>query len=96
MWLLHIRDKDICSSLDLEIFKSMINVKICISEKEREDQLENLKKDIANIIVQKCINKNDSTSFPVSIIMKAMAEVNCKINPIQSAKKQALEFVKDL
>ncbi len=28
--------------------------------------------------------------------MKAMAEVNVKINPTQSAKKQALEFIKDL
>ena len=28
--------------------------------------------------------------------MKAMVEVNCKLNPTQSAKKQALEFVKDL
>ena len=28
--------------------------------------------------------------------MKAMNEVNVKINPTQSAKKQALDFIKDL
>ena len=28
--------------------------------------------------------------------MKAMTEANCKINPTQSSKKQALDFVKDL
>lgn len=67
-----------------------------VSDLEREDQLDNLKKDIANIIVQKCVNTKDGKQFPVSIIMKAMQEVNCKINPTQSAKKQALDFIKDL
>lgn len=43
-----------------------------------------------------CINSTDQKQFPVSIILKAMAEVNCKINPTQSAKKQALELIKDL
>jgi ribosome maturation protein SDO1 len=52
-----------------------------VSDLEREDQLDNLKKDIANIIVQKCVNTKDGKQFPVSIIMKAMQEVNCKINP---------------
>ena len=52
-----------------------------VSDLEREDVLENLRKDIANIIVQKCINVKDNTQFPVSIILKAMNEVNCKINP---------------
>ena len=67
-----------------------------MSELERDDHLDNLKKDIANIIVQKCINKTDGKQFPVSIILKAMAEVSCKVNPTQSAKKQALDLIKDL
>ena len=32
----------------------------------------------------------------MTIILKAMVEVNCKLNPTQSAKKQALDFIKDL
>ena len=67
-----------------------------MSELERDDQLESLRKDIANIIVSKCVNSKDGKQFPVSIIMKAMTEANCKINPTQSSKKQALDFVKDL
>ena len=52
-----------------------------VSDLEREDQLENLRKDIANIIMSKCVNSKDGKQFPVSIILKAMSEVNCKINP---------------
>lgn len=52
-----------------------------VSDLEREDQSENLKKDIANIISQKCVNSTDQKQFPVSIIMKAMAEAKCKVNP---------------
>ncbi|TNV77250.1 hypothetical protein FGO68_gene9400 [Halteria grandinella] len=67
-----------------------------VSELERGDHLDSLKKDIANIIVSKCINTKDGKQFPVSIILKAMSEVNCKINPTQNSKKQALDFIKDL
>lgn len=52
-----------------------------MSDLEREDQLDNLKKDIANHIVRMCVNAKDGTQFPVSIILKAMSEANCKINP---------------
>ena len=45
-----------------------------VSDLEREEQLDSLKKDIANIIVQKCVNTVDNKQFPVSIILKAMEE----------------------
>lgn len=52
-----------------------------VSDLEREDKIESLKKDIANIIVKMCMNTKDGKQFPVSIIVKAMNETNCKINP---------------
>eukprot|EP00350_Pseudokeronopsis_sp_OXSARD2_P006467 CAMPEP_0170557702 /NCGR_PEP_ID=MMETSP0211-20121228/29372_1 /TAXON_ID=311385 /ORGANISM="Pseudokeronopsis sp., Strain OXSARD2" /LENGTH=149 /DNA_ID=CAMNT_0010868953 /DNA_START=164 /DNA_END=610 /DNA_ORIENTATION=- len=67
-----------------------------VSDLERDEKLESLKKDIANIIVQKCVSSEDKTQFPVSTILKAMNEAQCKINPNQSAKKQALDFMKVL
>ena len=67
-----------------------------VSELERDEHLDSLKKEIANIISQKCVNTNDNKQFPVSIIMKAMNEANVKINPKDSAKKQALSFIPDL
>ena len=67
-----------------------------VSDLEREDQLENMKKDIANIIQQKCVNSKEKTQFPVSIILKAMNEVQCKVTLTKNAKKQALDIIKDL
>ena len=58
-----------------------------VSELERDEHLDNLKKEIANIIAQKCVNTTDGKQFPVSIIMKAMNEANVKINPKDNAKK---------
>jgi ribosome maturation protein Sdo1 len=48
--------------------------------------MENLKLDIANIIVKMGVNSNDGNQFPVSIILKAMTEVNCKVNTNKAAK----------
>jgi ribosome maturation protein SDO1 len=42
------------------------------------------------------VNTTDGKQFPVSIILKAMAEANVKVNPKHDAKKQALEFIKEL
>ena len=67
-----------------------------LSDKERDTQLENLRLDIANIIVKMAINSNDGNQFPVSIITKAMNEVNCKINANKAAKPQAMAFINDL
>eukprot|EP00347_Sterkiella_histriomuscorum_P002246 403368911 len=67
-----------------------------VSELERDEHLDSLKKEIANIIAQKCVNTSDGKQFPVSIIMKAMNEANVKINPKDNAKKQALTFIPDL
>lgn len=67
-----------------------------VSDKEREGQLENLRLDIANIIAKMAVNSNDGNQFPVSIILKAMIEVNCKVNVSKSAKPQAMAFVGEL
>ena len=43
-----------------------------MSEKERENTLDSLKLEIANIITKMCVNSEDGNQFPVSIIVKAM------------------------
>ena len=82
---------DIAKKNDLKVFGDMDEDQIIleilgkgelqVSELERDDQLESLRKDIANIIVSKCVNSKDGKQFPVSIVLKAMTEANCKINP---------------
>ena len=51
-----------------------------MSDHERELQLENLRKEVADIIVNMSINTNDLTVWPISQIMKAMLECKVKLN----------------
>ena len=67
-----------------------------MSDHERELVLENLRKEVAHIIVNMSVNANDLTPFPLSQILKAMSECKVKLNEKQPAKKQALEIIKDL
>ena len=63
---------------------------------EREAMLESVRKDIAHKIVEMCVNSNDQSNFPLSIILKVMGECKVKINEKKPAKKQALEIVGQL
>ena len=56
------------------------------SDLERENKNENLKNDIASLISKMCENSQNGNLFPVTIILKAMTEVNCKINDKKAAK----------
>ena len=42
------------------------------------------------------MNSKDGTSFPLSIIVKAMNESKAKIDHKKPAKKQAVDILKDL
>jgi ribosome maturation protein SDO1 len=42
------------------------------------------------------VNANDGNAFPVSIILKAMTELNFKVNSSKSAKPQALSLLTEL
>ena len=80
-----------------EIFREILNKgEFQVSDLEREGQLENLRKEVAHIIVAMCVNSKDLSSYPLSIILKAMSECKVKLNEKQPAKKQALEIIKDL
>lgn len=59
-------------------------------------QLENIRKEVAHIIVSMCVSSKDGVSFPLSIILKAMGECKVKLDLNKQAKKQALDIIKDL
>ena len=43
-----------------------------VSDLERESQLENLRKEVAHLITNMCVNKNNLGSIPLSLVIKAM------------------------
>lgn len=80
-----------------EIFMEILNKgEYQISDMERDLTLENLNKEVAHLIVQMCVNPEDLSSYPLSIIYKAMNECKVKLNEKHSAKKQALEIIPEL
>eukprot|EP01124_Arcella_intermedia_P013453 TRINITY_DN1986_c0_g1_i1.p1 TRINITY_DN1986_c0_g1~~TRINITY_DN1986_c0_g1_i1.p1 ORF type:complete len:254 (-),score=33.20 TRINITY_DN1986_c0_g1_i1:73-834(-) len=69
---------------------------IQVSEKERKVDNDKLFKDIASLIVEKCVNKDTQQSFPLGVIENAMREIHVSIIPHQSAKQQALKIIHQL
>ena len=67
-----------------------------VSDLEREEQIETAVSEVANIITQKCVSKETGKPFPVSIIKKAMNDLNINVTTSKSSKKQALDIIKRL
>ena len=64
-----------------QIFTEILNKgEFQVSDHERELQLENLRKEVGNLIVNMSVNTNDLTPWPISQIMKAMQECKVKLN----------------
>ncbi|CAH1100932.1 unnamed protein product [Psylliodes chrysocephalus] len=65
-----------------------------VSDKERQSQTDQLFKDIATTVADKCLNPEIKRPYPVTIIEKAMKDVHYSVKPNQSAKQQALQVIK--
>jgi ribosome maturation protein SDO1 len=65
-----------------------------VSEKERHQQLDNLSKEIATVIADKCVNPETKRPYTVTMIENAIKEVHYSINSTKGAKQQALEVIK--
>ena len=65
-----------------------------VSEKERHQQFDNLNKEIATIIAEKCVNPESKRPYTVTMIEQAMKDAHFSINQTKSAKQQALEVIK--
>ena len=98
---------DIASQAELkEVFPKMTQEDIVklilekgvvqVSEKERVNTNTNIKKYIANIIVEKTYNYETGLPFPQDVISKVLEEIEFKIVDNQDAKKQALKAIKEI
>jgi len=55
-----------------------------LTDLERDQMMDNLKKEVAHIIVEMSVNTNDLRAFPLNTILKAMTD--CKIRIIEKHK----------
>jgi ribosome maturation protein SDO1 len=87
----------------LESFETKDQGKVCriildqgqlqVSEKERKQDMDKIFKDVASLIVEKCINSETKQPFPLGVIENAMRESHVSVNTHQSAKQQALKII---
>lgn len=67
-----------------------------VGGKERQAQLEQVRKEAVQIIADKCINPRTKRPYPTSILDKTLSEINFNIIATKSAKTQALDAIKTL
>ncbi|KAF9457482.1 Shwachman-Bodian-diamond syndrome protein-domain-containing protein, partial [Collybia nuda] len=67
-----------------------------VNEKEREHDLTSLRKEIATLVAEKCVEPATQKPYPVGMIEKAMAEAGFSVKQNKNAKSQVSECIKQL
>ncbi|KAI0079045.1 Shwachman-Bodian-diamond syndrome protein [Panus rudis PR-1116 ss-1] len=67
-----------------------------VGDKEREHDLTSLRKEIATLVAEKCVDPSTQRPYPVSIIEKAMTEAGFSVKQGKNAKSQVSECIKEL
>lgn len=67
-----------------------------VGDKEREHDLTSLRKEIATLVAEKCVDPGTQTPYPVGMIEKAMTEAGFSVKQNKTAKSQVSECIKQL
>lgn len=59
-----------------------------VGEKEREHDISSLRKELATLVAEKCVDPSTQRPYSVGMIEKAMAEVGYSIKTNKTAKSQ--------
>lgn len=59
-----------------------------VSDKERHTQLEQMFRDIATIVADKCVNPETKRPYTVILIERAMKDIHYSVKPNKSTKQQ--------
>lgn len=84
------------STLDIpEIIKEILKKgEVQVGEKEREHDLSSLRKEIATLVAEKCVDPETQRPYSVGLIEKAMAEAGFSVKQNKNAKSQVSECVR--
>ncbi|CAJ1014877.1 Shwachman-Bodian-Diamond syndrome (SBDS) protein/SBDS protein C-terminal domain containing protein, putative [Leishmania lindenbergi] len=79
---------------ELEAIKYMLNHgELQVAQQERTAEVDEMSKDIAVIISQKCINTKTQRPFPSQVIEQALRSIGAAVKLDQPVKKQALSLM---
>jgi len=65
-----------------------------VGEKERDHDLTSLRKEIATLVAEKCVDPATQRPYPVGMIEKAMAEAGFSVKQGKNAKSQVSDCIK--
>ncbi|TCD62816.1 hypothetical protein EIP91_006382 [Steccherinum ochraceum] len=65
-----------------------------VGEKEREHDLTSVRREIATLVAEKCVDPSTQRPYPVGIIEKAMTEAGYSVRQGKNAKSQVGECIK--
>jgi len=67
-----------------------------VGEKEREHDQTSLRKEIATLVAEKCVDPATQRPYPVGMIETAMTEAGYSLKPNKNAKSQVSDCIKSL
>jgi ribosome maturation protein SDO1 len=65
-----------------------------VSDKERHQQFDNLFKEIATMVSDKCVNPETKRPYTVTLIEQAMKDAHYSVSTTKNAKQQALDVIR--
>ncbi|EGG04972.1 uncharacterized protein MELLADRAFT_108031 [Melampsora larici-populina 98AG31] len=81
---------------DVIVLEILQKGELQVSDKERGQELDVKKKEIAHLVAEKCLDPSTHRPHTLSMIEKAMEAVHFSVNFSKSSKIQALELIKTL
>ncbi|KAG9314689.1 hypothetical protein JVU11DRAFT_5495 [Chiua virens] len=82
------------SSVDDVVKEILKKGELQVGEKEREHDLASLRKEIATLVAEKCVDPATQHPYPVGIIEKAMTEAGVSVKMGKNAKSQVSETLR--
>ena len=74
-------------------FKILTKGEVQVSDKERHTQLEQMFRDIATIVADKCVNPETKRPYTVILIERAMKDIHYSVKPNKSTKQQVSCYI---
>jgi ribosome maturation protein Sdo1 len=62
-----------------------------VADKERKVEYDNLFRDVASVLVEKCVNPDTNRPYTITMLERALRDVHFNLDPKKAAKQQALE-----
>jgi len=82
------------ASVDDIVKEILTKGEVQVGEKERDHDLSSLRKEIATLVAEKCVDPATQKPYPVGMIEKAMTEAGYSVKQGKNAKSQVAECIK--